>query len=364
MKNIFYIFIFTITLTSFSVYSAEDDFLEDAASPNAEQEVNLPVYEASPSQIQPIIKKVSSNNSQNADEANKTINPNMIGLEAESKVTIKNEYIPFDGANSETLNNQFDSLFFTREQIDYLYSKIKILKTSGKNLDAVVNSIKDASQQVSSISNNASENVQPSAIERIFSLDSILFPSDGNWTVWINDSKIRRAEAEKISDFVIKDVGENFVNIYFFANDLNLDSPNYRNILNLQENTQTNVKITEQGASYKALDRTKILTSKQIKEADYNWDYKSSDNRIWIASADNLVKITLKLRQEFKLSQMKIFEGNSSPKNSVEELTTDAESSDEASQGENAANALDVLDPNNTAPVSAPQAEKPATLEN
>lgn len=363
MKNIFYILILVIISLPAVTHAVDDDFLEDAEVTKTNETVDLPAF---------TIPAPNSNN-ENKVKDTKIISINESakennGIVSSDTINNKSNYIPFDGINSETLNNPFDSLFFTREQIDFLYSKIKIYKTSGRNLDTIINNIKDTAQKAGQVIDGyKSETTQAMPVERVFRLDSILFPVDGNWTIWLNENKIRKLDAENIADYVIKNVDENFITIFFFAKDLNIDSPNFRNILTFQGNSETNVKITDKGAVYNAIDKSKIITVNEIKEADYNWDYKSNDGRIWVATADNLVKITLKLRQEFKLSNMAISEGGGVKNDDIKDQDNKVEGSSASDDKiDDKPNDLDVLDPNkpitSATPTEAIQNNNQATL--
>jgi hypothetical protein len=367
MNNIFYIIFLSVFSFSF-IANAEDDLLEDNETGFSAEEVELPAFNSQA----PTEKAPSSENKTNIPTSKGLINKqDNIALESTTKILGKNDqqektvsYAPFDGVNAETLNIKFKSLFFTQEQIDLLYYKIKMFKNGGKNLEAIINNVKDVAEKVDSFaSTDVKDESQSLPLERVFNLDTILFPKDENWTVWINNDKVRKLDADKLSDYIIKDAGENFVTIIFIAKDLNIDSPNFRNILKLQENLNAVIKITDKGASYKALDKTSTISNKALKDANFNWDYKSEDGRIWVASYDNVVKFTLKLRQKFTLSTMSISEGESSSKkaDSVAPLlvagepsTKDASQSSAGGEVDNKPNDLDMLDPNKPIPKAVP----------
>lgn len=367
MNNIFYIIFLSFFSFSF-IANAEDDLLEDNETGFPAEEVELPAFNSQA----PTEKTPSSENKTNIPTSKGLINKqDSIALESTTKILGKNDqqektvsYAPFDGVNAKTLNIKFKSLFFTQEQIDLLYYKIKMFKNGGKNLEAIINNVKDVAEKVDYFASaDVKDESQSLPLDRVFNLDTILFPKDENWTVWINNDKVRKLDADKLSDYIIKDAGENFVTIIFIAKDLNIDSPNFRNILKLQENINVVIKITDKGASYKALDKNSAITNKALKDADFNWDYKSEDGGIWVASYDNVVKFTLKLRQKFTLSTMSISEGESSSKKSdsvAPLLVADVPSAKDASQSsaggevDNNSNDLDMLDPNNPIPTAVP----------
>ena len=207
-------------------------------------------------------------------------------------------YVAFNGVDFDTLNSNIDSLFFTREQLDLLYSKIRKFKLTGKN-------VPEASDNASGTSGTSGAATGEDAKYTYVTvyLGSILYPSDGDWTIWVNDTKVRKENAESNdSGLVIKSVNQNSASILYHEDvkKLLVNSPNYKTQLKHLDSPET-----DDGSGH-------------------SWDYVSDDGTMKLESNTGVVLVKLKISQTFSLYDMQIMEGRYQPAGAQGDTTANA----------------------------------------
>ncbi len=192
-------------------------------------------------------------------------------------------YQSFDGENFDTLNSDVLSLFYTREQIDFLYSQISRFKKSGGKVASLVNQ----AEQLVSGSTVSEESLEVNIVT--YYLGLILYPSDKNWSLWLNGNKIRKEQNGSDPMLEVAEVGDKAAVFNYKVARLEIDSPFYR------------TKLKSVGEHNRPADKS------------HNWDLVSEDGLIKLSSSEKIVQFRLKLNQTFSLYDMEIKEGDYKP---------------------------------------------------
>jgi hypothetical protein len=176
----------------------------------------------------------------------------------------------FDGKNFDTLNLDFKTLLFNREQVDIFHDSLAKGKMAGKIVEVVEGVGED-------ISELAGVEEEKKIEAKTFYLASILYPKDKKWTIWVNNERIR--DKQESAEITVVEVTENSV-VFEFASD----------------------KMADYIEGYQQL----ILGVGENQEAD--WNYVSKDGNVKLSS-QGLVRFKLKPNQTFVLKDISITEG-------------------------------------------------------
>ncbi len=219
-------------------------------------------------------------------------------------------YTPFDGIDFDTLNNDISSMMFSSEQVDLLYSRIRKFKLSGGNIESVIATSEDGA---------LSEEEQKYTFVTFY-LASILYPSDGDWSIWLNNEKIRKESATELATVEIKKVSENHIVLEYKTDpqQFTVNAPTYKNILNR-------------------------VTPEDSLGDEQPWDFISKDKNIKVASSVAVVQFKLRMGQTFSLYDMEVKEGQYTPAGAAP-VATDASADQPIDEMLDAGQDVDMLD--------------------
>ncbi len=177
---------------------------------------------------------------------------------------------PFDGNNYDTLNLDFRSLFFTSEQTDMFYNKLKKFRQTGIIQQPGYKLTQDASGKPGVM--------EKPFVYKSFYLGSILFSDNNDWTIWMNGQRLRKESNQ--SEVEVIEINRNAGTFLFSSENIDQYIKDYGDV-------------------------------KQIKKSDLDegWSRVSDDGNIKLSTTKGLVQFKLKNNQSFILSELRIIEG-------------------------------------------------------
>lgn len=197
------------------------------------------------------------------------------------EVVFTPSYLPFDGIDSVTLNSNLRSLFYSQEQLDVFNDSVRRAKLSTDGGQGLVSKLVEKAESIAA--GEEEKKKEPEKVAIVFALKSILYPDDGNWTIWLNDKKIRKEEGES-DGLKVLSVNSNSATFIYRGLDLAVYAEELKSRLSPIEG--------------------------DANEGEYYWDYQSSDGNIKFASSQKIIKFTLRPLQTFSVESSEVAWGS------------------------------------------------------
>ncbi len=166
------------------------------------------------------------------------------------------------------------SIMFKREDLDRLYSVLE-----GAGYESL--SIEEGGE-------NGVEKVVKFITAPSFYLNSIMYYTPENWTIWINGNRIRKSDPEH-GAITIASVNEDSVEVIWKSENLGIIYPNI-----ISDFEQVN--------------------GKKYSGASLYWKYRSSDGGIFINKNMDMVRFRIGIQQSFVSHLMEVVEGKRADK--------------------------------------------------